>query len=153
MSGERLGHGGCREVPKGVHALALDVHRVLGRTARQPLRAEFRFDPATPDLVTLTLTPPRGRAVTWRIGRGLLHRGLTEPSGEGDVRIWPLPGERGALAWLRLASRETGAVLELPVGELAEWFEETDRLVPPERAREAAERDWQAFLTELRTDR
>ncbi|MEU9044897.1 MULTISPECIES: SsgA family sporulation/cell division regulator [unclassified Kitasatospora] len=152
MSGEGFGHGGCREASKDVLELSLDVRRVLGRVERQPLRADFRFDRDTPVLVSVTLTPPRGRSVTWRISRELLYRGLSEPSGEGDVRIWPVPGERGELAWLRLASRETSAVLELPVAALAQWFEATYRLVSAEQTRKAAELDWEAFVTQLRTE-
>ncbi|MEU8926368.1 SsgA family sporulation/cell division regulator [Kitasatospora sp. NPDC048545] len=140
-------------MPKDVPALSLDIRRVLGRAERQPLRADFRFDPDTPVLVSVTLTPPRGRSVTGRISRELLHRGLSGRSGDGDVRIRPVPGgEGGRLRWLRLASRETSAVLELPAAALSDRLAATYRLVPAGAAREATEEDWEAFIRELRAD-
>ncbi|MFD0317781.1 SsgA family sporulation/cell division regulator [Streptomyces flavalbus] len=75
--------------------LSLDVDQLLDEFTPLPIRAEFRFDPATPAVITVEFLAERGPGVSWRIGRELLHGGLTAMSGCGDVRMWPaLPNPR-----------------------------------------------------------
>ncbi|MGV9915358.1 SsgA family sporulation/cell division regulator [Streptomyces tendae] len=114
---------------------------------RQPVRTEFRFDAASPMVVTVTFSPWRSRAVTWRIGRELLHRGLYEESGEGDVQVWPMQHEGNDRAWMLLESRDSSAVFELPAAEVGQWLDVTYESVPA--AAEAAVLDWDDFLGEL----
>jgi hypothetical protein len=127
--------------------LILDIERVLDVAARQTIRAEFRFDPRAPLVVSLELLIEGGPRVLWRIGRDLLQQGLYSVSGLGDVQMWPTHSEDRATAWLQLASRDMAALFELPVPPLEEWLECTYELVPA--GRELAEIDWEAAATDL----
>ncbi len=127
--------------------LILDIERVLDVAARQTIRAEFRFDPAAPLVVSVELVVEGGPRVLWRIGRDLLQQGLYSVSGLGDVQMWPAQAEDPATAWLQLASRDMAALFELPVPPLEEWLRYTYELVPA--GRELAEIDWEAATADL----
>ncbi|WP_331737632.1 SsgA family sporulation/cell division regulator [Streptomyces sp. NBC_00019] len=127
--------------------LILDIERVLDVAARQTIRAEFRFDPGAPLVVSVELVVEGGPRVLWRIGRDLLQQGLYSVSGLGDVQIWPAQAEDPATAWLQLASKDMAALFELPVPPLAEWLEYTYELVPA--GRELAEIDWESATADL----
>src|SRR4051794_18953276 len=100
MNGEQFGIRVRQTVPRELPALSLGIRRVLDGVPRQPIRAEFRFDPATPMIVSVTFTPWRGSRVIWRISRELLYQGLYKESGEGDVQAWPTHSDEGEAAWL-----------------------------------------------------
>ncbi|MFC8447898.1 SsgA family sporulation/cell division regulator [Kitasatospora sp. NPDC057223] len=151
MDGEQYGLRERRTGPHDVPVLTLLVKRVLDGCAWRPVRAEFRFDPATPMIVSVTLVPGRGPSVVWRIGRDLLHQGFFEESGEGHVKVWPAPGREGGIAFLLLSSRQSSAVLELPVPALADWLEGTYEIAPAPG--EGAALDWDGFLSGLLDDR
>ena len=58
-----------------------------GGTART-MDMALGYDPADPYAITITFRTRAGDVV-WTFARELLARGLTDPSGEGDVHIWP----------------------------------------------------------------
>ncbi|MFF4355072.1 SsgA family sporulation/cell division regulator [Streptomyces sp. NPDC001530] len=147
MSGNRPGVQARRTAPKGRPELILDIERVLDVSARQAIRAEFRFDPKAPLDVCVELLIEGGPRVLWRIGRDLLQQGLYSASGLGDVQMWPSPSEARATAWLQLTSRDMAALFELPVPPLAEWLEYTYELVPA--GCELAAIDWDAATADL----
>ncbi|RKE23609.1 SsgA family sporulation/cell division regulator [Streptomyces sp. TLI_171] len=140
MNGDRA----RRPVPDDVPVLRLVLKRVLEGCLRRPVRAEFRFDRDSPMVVSVALAPTRGPSVTWRIGRGLLYQGLFEESGEGRVQVWPALGREGGTAMLRLESRESSALLEVPVPPLAGWLEDTYAALPAEAELDAL--DWDGFV-------
>ncbi|MEU1268530.1 SsgA family sporulation/cell division regulator [Streptomyces sp. NPDC005799] len=127
--------------------LILDIERVLDVSARQPIRAEFRFDPESPLVVCVEFLIAGGPRVMWRIGRDLLHQGLYSVSGFGDVQLWPSRPEVRATARLQLTSRDMAALFELPVPPLAEWLEHTYELVPA--GHELTEIDWDVATADL----
>ncbi|MFJ5035225.1 SsgA family sporulation/cell division regulator [Streptomyces sp. NPDC088560] len=127
--------------------LILEIERVLDVSARQSVRAEFRFDPESPLVVCVELLIEGGLRVMWRIGRDLLQQGLYSVSGLSDVQIWPSHSEDRATALLQLASRDMAALFELPVPPLAEWLEYTYELVPA--GHELAEIDWDGATADL----
>jgi hypothetical protein len=127
--------------------LTLDIERVLDVSARQPVRARFRFDAESPLVVCVEFLIAGGPRVLWRIGRDLLQQGLYSVSGLGDVQIWPSHPDVGATARLRLASRDMAALFELPVPALAEWLQRTYELVPA--GHELAGIDWDVATTDL----
>jgi hypothetical protein len=133
MSGNQPGVRTRRAASHARHELALDIERVLGVSARQAVRAEFRFDPESPWVVSVEFVVEGGPRVGWRIGRGVLQQGLYSMSGLGDVQMWPSNLEDRATARLQLASGDMAALFELPVAPLAEWLEHTYELVPAER--------------------
>lgn len=73
--------------------LILDIERVLDVSARQTLRAKFRFAPEVPLIVCVEFVIEDGPRVLWRIGRGLLQQRRYSVSGLGDVRLWPSHAE------------------------------------------------------------
>ncbi|MFF9340329.1 SsgA family sporulation/cell division regulator [Streptomyces sp. NPDC014773] len=130
MSGKRSGAQARRGAAHGPLPLALDIERVLGVAARQPVRAEFRFDPESPSAVCVEFLVEGGPRASWRIGRDLLRQGLSSMSGLGSVRMWPSSAGERAAAWLQLASGDMAALFELPAPPLAAWLDRTYRLVP-----------------------
>jgi len=150
MSGNKPGVQAPRTAPCDIPDLILDVERVLDVSARQAIRAEFRFDPESPLIVCLELLVEGGPRVLWRIGRDLLQQGLYSVSGLGDVQIWPThPAER-ATARLQLTSGDMAALFELPIPPLMEWLEYTYELVPA--GQELAEIDWDVATADLLQD-
>ncbi|MFE2471100.1 SsgA family sporulation/cell division regulator [Streptomyces mirabilis] len=100
-----------------------------------------------PAVITVEFLAERGPSLMWRVGRELLHRGLTSMSGCGDVRMWPaLPRERPS-SWLLLESQEVEALFEVPVAPLAEWLDATYRVTSAEAEMDGL--DWENFLVEL----
>lgn len=137
----------ARSAPELVPSLFLDLDQMLDEFTPLPIRAEFRFDPDMPAVITVEFSPEQGPSLIWRIGRELLHQGLTSMSGCGDIRMWPaLPRERPS-SWLLLESHEVDALFEVPAAPLAEWLDATYRITSAEA--EMADLNWDDFLTEL----
>ncbi|MER7539037.1 SsgA family sporulation/cell division regulator [Streptomyces sp. NPDC097704] len=150
MSDKRSGLPARRSATHDPLRLTLDIERVLGLTVRQAVRAEFRFDPASPLTVCVEFIVEGGPRVLWRIGRDLLQQGLNSMSGLGSVQIWPSNRKGRATAWLQLASTDTAALFELPVPPLAAWLEHTYGLVPA--GSELTDVDWDIATTTLLRD-
>ena len=71
------------------------IHRLVTLHMTSPItmtvRGFLRYDPDDPAAVSLGLRDPvTGEDVVWRFARELLHEGLIQPAGEGDVIIAPL---------------------------------------------------------------
>ncbi|SNX88328.1 sporulation and cell division protein SsgA [Streptomyces sp. TLI_55] len=137
----------ARSAPELVPSLYLPIDQMIDEFTRQPITAKFRFDPDMPAVITVEFVAERGPGLVWRIGRELLHRGLTAMSGCGDVRMWPMaPGERRS-SWLLLESQEVEALFEVPIPPLAQWLDTTYRIISAEA--EMAGLDWDEFLMDL----
>ncbi|MFF4353652.1 SsgA family sporulation/cell division regulator [Streptomyces sp. NPDC001530] len=137
----------ARSAPELVPPLFLDLDQMLDEFTPLPIRAEFRFDADMPAVITVEFLAERGPSLIWRIGRELLHHGLTSMSGCGDVRMWPaLPRERPS-SWLLLESQEVEALFEVPVAPLAEWLDATYRVTSAEAEMDGL--NWDDFLVEL----
>ncbi|MFD5407782.1 SsgA family sporulation/cell division regulator [Streptomyces griseorubiginosus] len=130
-----------------VSPLFLDLDQMLDEFTPLPIRAEFHFDADMPAVITVEFLAERGPSLVWRIGRELLHRGLTAMSGCGDVRMWPaLPRERPS-SWLLLESQEVEALFEVPSAPLEQWLDATYRVSPAETEMDAL--NWDGFLRQL----
>ncbi|WP_151483130.1 SsgA family sporulation/cell division regulator [Streptomyces albicerus] len=137
----------ARTAPELAPSLFLDLDQMLDEFTPLPIRAEFRFDPDMPAVITVEFLSERGPSLIWRIGRELLHHGLTSMSGCGDVRMWPaLPRERPS-SWLLLESQEVEALFEVPAAPLTEWLEATYRITSA--AAEMDSLNWDGFLMDL----
>ncbi|MFE4631217.1 SsgA family sporulation/cell division regulator [Streptomyces mirabilis] len=137
----------ARSAPELIPSLFLDLDQMVDEFTPLPIRAEFRFDPDMPAVITVEFLAERGPSLIWRIGRELLHRGLTSMSGCGDVRMWPaLPRERPS-SWLLLESQEVETLFEVPVAPLAEWLDATYRVTSAEAEMDGL--DGENFLVEL----
>jgi hypothetical protein len=83
-----------------------------GESAIEHLDGEFSFDPADPYAVTMKLEAKSG-SVTWTFARELLADGLYQPSGDGDVQIWPCLSNTGeAVVIVELCSPDGFALLQ-----------------------------------------
>lgn len=147
MSGKQSRVQARRTTSHGGPELILDIERVLDVSARQAIRADFRFDPESPLIVCVEFLIEGGPRVLWRIGRDLLQQGLYSMSGLGDVQIWPSNLEARETAWLQLASGDMAALFELPVPPLAEWLQSTYELVPA--GHELSGIDWDVATADL----
>ena len=74
-------------------AVALELIDTSG--AATPIDAELRYDPADPYAVTMVFRTGV-QEVLWTFGRELLAECLYEPSGDGDVHVWPCLSSTGA---------------------------------------------------------
>ncbi|MFJ8622125.1 SsgA family sporulation/cell division regulator [Kitasatospora sp. NPDC093550] len=137
----------ARSTPEHLPPLVLAVDRMLDEFTRLPARAEFRFDPAMPAVITVEFLAERGPGLVWRFGRELLHRGLTTMSGCGDVRMWPAQPDERPTSWLLLETPELEALFELPTGPLAAWLDAGYRIAPAETELDGL--DWDGFLRNL----
>lgn len=59
------------------------------------LEADLVFDPADPFAVTMVFRTGV-QEVRWTFGRELLVEGLYEPTGDGDVHVWPCLSSNGS---------------------------------------------------------
>ncbi|HLN75875.1 MAG TPA: SsgA family sporulation/cell division regulator [Nocardioidaceae bacterium] len=96
-----------------------------------PVAAELQYDPCQPYAVT-TVFMTGGSQVRWTFGRDLLRSGLHQPTGEGDVHVWPcLDAHGNAAVAIELCSPDGEALFQARTGELSEFMERTTDSVAP----------------------
>lgn len=117
------------------------------------VRASLRYDQRDPYAVHVVFHPDGdgGESISWSFARELLATGLTEPSGIGDVRVWPWSTPRGEAIALALSSPDGNALFEVPRNVLTRFLRRTYGVVP--RGREADHLDVDAALTRLLAER
>ncbi len=96
-----------------------------------PIEAELHYDPRDPYAVT-TVFITGASQVRWTFGRDLLMEGLYEPSGDGDVHVWPcLDSEGHAVVIIELCSPDGEALVQARTGDLSGFVERMTRAVEP----------------------
>jgi hypothetical protein len=100
------------------------------RGPRTELRLVWREDDPLAVSLSLTTRPdhpslPRGQ---WVVLRDFLRYGLDTATGDGDVKIQPLPA--GQRVRLELAHPGRPATVTVPVQVVAAFLDETERRVP-----------------------
>ena len=96
-----------------------------------PIEAELQYDPADPFAVT-TVFMTGSAQVRWTFGRELLTEGLYEPSGDGDVHVWPcLDSDGHAVVIIELCSPDGEALVQARTGDLSSFVDRMTALVPP----------------------
>lgn len=128
-------------------SLRMRVHRLLWSSIRVPLEAEFRYTADEPLSVSVELHTQEGHAVAWLISRDLLYDGTREPSGMGDVRLWPSVTNACPVVCMRLERRGMSVLLEMDLRQLKQWLLETFGLV--HRGTETDQVDWDAVVAGL----
>jgi hypothetical protein len=115
------------------HRLAVDV---IGPRGAAPLVAELRYDASDPYAVSMTFH--RGaEEVAWLFGRDLLLRGVSEPVGDGDVKVLPSVDADGrALVVIALTAPTGQALVETRTRDVLEFLAATAQLVWPGTERE-----------------
>jgi hypothetical protein len=99
--------------------------------ASTPIEAELHYDPTDPYAVTTVFLTGHSQ-VRWTFGRDLLTDGLYEPSGDGDVHVWPcLDTDGHAVVIIELCSPDGEALVQTKTGELHTFVDRMSRAVPP----------------------
>jgi len=94
------------------------------------LVAEFVYDPADSCAVTLALQTASG-PVHWTFARELLMDGQYEPSGDGDVHVWPCLSATGeAVVIVELCSPAGETLLQFPTRAVQEFVYSSLDVVP-----------------------
>ena len=96
-----------------------------------PMQAELSYDPRDPYAVTAVFMTGAGN-VRWTFGRDLLVDGVYEPSGDGDVHIWPcLDADGHAVVIIELCSPDGEALVQAKTGDLTTFVDRMTALVAP----------------------
>ncbi|MDQ6688559.1 MAG: SsgA family sporulation/cell division regulator [Actinomycetota bacterium] len=94
------------------------------------LEADFTFDPADPYAVTTVFKTASG-AVSWTFGRDLVIHGIYEPTGDGDVHVWPCLSSTGvAVVIFELSSPDGEVLVQAPSRDLVGFVTEMLASVP-----------------------
>jgi hypothetical protein len=96
-----------------------------------PLDAEFQYDPADPFAVSILFTDEPA-PVRWTFARDLLIEGYYEPTGDGDVHVWPCLNTDGcAVVILELSSPSGEVLVQVGSRQLAAFIHQMTSMVPP----------------------
>lgn len=99
--------------------------------ASTPISAELNYDPRDPYAVT-TVFKAGEQQVRWTFGRDLLIEGLYEPSGDGDVHVWPcLDPDGRAVVIIELCSPDGEALVQAKTGDLTKFVHRMGKAVRP----------------------
>lgn len=115
--------------------------------AATPLQAELRYDKNDPYAVSACFRTG-STEVRWTFARELLDSGRYEPTGDGDVHVWPCLDARGhAVTIIELSSPDGEALMQARSEEVNDFLARCEALVPT--GSEDALVDMDAFLTEV----
>ena len=96
-----------------------------------PIEAQLHYDPRDPYAVTAVFHTGHGE-VRWTFGRDLLAGGLYEPTGDGDVHVWPcLDADGHAVVIIELSSPDGEALVQARTGDLSDFVERMWAAVKP----------------------
>jgi len=113
------------------------------------IETELGYRRQDPYAATMTFATAEG-ALTWTVGRDLLARGVHEPTGEGDVHVFPGLGRRGqAITFIDLRSPDGELLLEARSEQLQRFLDQTYDLVPQDC--EMEEIDFDLLIGQLLT--
>jgi hypothetical protein len=108
----------------------LKLELVDSHGAAMPIEADLSYDPRDPFAVTTVFGTAAG-PVRWTFGRELLLQGLYEPTGDGDVHVWPcLDTEGHAVVIIELCSPDGEALVQVKTGELTAFNDKMLKAVP-----------------------
>ncbi|WP_026875991.1 SsgA family sporulation/cell division regulator [Jiangella gansuensis] len=95
------------------------------------IQAQLCYTASDPLAVTAVFDTTAREPVPWIFARDLLGAGLDEPSGHGDITIWPALDAHGTpTVRIRLRSPEGDAALEAPASAVEDFLIQTWSLVP-----------------------
>ena len=95
-----------------------------------PLETELSYDPADPLAVSAPFSTVAGR-VRWTFGRDLLIGGLYEPTGDGDVHVWPcLDNQARSVVIIELCSPDGEALVQARTVDVTAFVEQMTTAVP-----------------------
>lgn len=91
--------------------------------------ATFHYSDLDPYAVGITFHIPAGE-VPWVVARSLLRRGLSEPAGDGDIRLWPALDEGRGMVRMAFHSPEGRLQVGVRSSDLLSFLTRTWELVP-----------------------
>lgn len=109
---------------------ALRGRLVLGPHQSEGIHAKLRYLCHDPYAVYLSFPAAvglDGEAVEWIFARDLLDDGLYEPTGDGDVRLWPCPPGR---VMIEFESPHGMATIEFAAADVHEFLRGSYLAVP-----------------------
>jgi hypothetical protein len=110
-------------------ALTLELIGATGVVT--PIAAELHYDPSDPYAVTTVFITGTNQ-VRWTFGRDLLREGLYEPTGDGDVHVWPCLDSAGrAVVIIELCSPDGEALVQVRTGDLHAFVDRMNATVTP----------------------
>jgi len=113
-----------------------------------PLDTSFHYDPADPFAVTMVIEAAHG-PVRWSFARELLVEGYHEPTGDGDVHVWPCLDTAGAaVVIVELESPTGGILLQFPARPVHQFLCASLETVP----QGAEQIDVDAWIEQLLAD-
>lgn len=96
-----------------------------------PLETELGYDPRDPFAVSATFNTIAGD-VRWTFGRDLLIAGLYEPTGDGDVHVWPCMDNEGEpVIIIELCSPDGEALVQARTADITTFVERMTAAVAP----------------------
>lgn len=126
---------------------AMQMEFVDTEGAATPLEASFDYDPADPYAVSI-LFKAEPVPVRWTFARDLLIEGFYEPTGDGDVHVWPcLSPEGNAVVILELNSPHGEVLVQISSRAVSNFVHRMVTAVP--QGAEADLVDFDDELTEL----
>jgi hypothetical protein len=109
-----------RNVTTTVSTMAVQIATVEAEQDHD-LSAEFSYNPADPWAVTMMLSTVAG-PVNWTFARDLLLEGQYEPTGDGDVHVWPCLSPSGeAVVIVELDAPAGETLLQFPTRAIQDF--------------------------------
>jgi hypothetical protein len=109
----------------------IELRLVVPGSTALPVLASIGYEPDDPYAVHVAFHTGGERGqVQWSFARQLLTDGVTQPVGEGDVRVWPSTDAGQALVNLSLSSPSGAALFEIPLGDIVEFLTRSYAAVP-----------------------
>ena len=110
---------------------AVTVELISATGAETPIHTELSYDPRDPYAVTLVFITGDSR-VRWTFASDLLRGGLYEPTGDGDVHVWPCLDSAGrAVVIVELCSPDGEALVQARTGDLITFVDRMNAAVAP----------------------
>ncbi|HVH94219.1 MAG TPA: SsgA family sporulation/cell division regulator [Nocardioidaceae bacterium] len=95
------------------------------------LEAELQYDARDPYAAVVVFNTERGR-ITWSFGRDLLIGGMLEPTGDGDVHVWPaLDSNHREVVLIELTAVDGCALVQAPIEDVRSFTDQITALVAP----------------------
>jgi hypothetical protein len=126
---------------------AMQMEFVDTEGSSTPLEASFEFSPTDPYAVSI-LFKGEPVPVRWTFARDLLIEGFYEPTGDGDVHVWPcLSADGNAVVILELNSPSGEVLIQVSSRQVSAFIHRMLASVP--QGTEAALVDFDNELAEL----
>jgi hypothetical protein len=125
MDSTNIRHGAVTTVTQIVTLELIDAAGAV-----TPLQTKFCYDPRDPFAVSATFLTVGGD-VRWTFGRDLLMGGLVEPTGDGDVHVWPCTdNDAHPVVIIELCSPDGEALVQAQTSDIVAFVERMTAAVP-----------------------